>query len=227
MVRYVRNYVRMVCHGGDHSKNVMLLYLKHVRNSTQPGSSGLRRAQPKVLQASGCGWCENRRNAECSLVITMYIIQTRLQYRQHANDLHAQIWSLLACSSGGSGGSDGFDLEREIMALFLRTMAPYLVINSPWLWCFSSNNALALQGHDVHGTVPRETTWHCQPTFVGDHAAEGWGPLHKSCVWNHDIITPHWSFWIIIEPHRICLWNLQVPSADIIFKHGMLMLTAQ
>ena len=69
--------------------------------------------------------------------------------------------------------------------LFLRTMAPYLVINSPWLWCFSSNNALALQGHDVHGTVPTETTWHCQPTFVGDHAAEGWGPLHKSCVWNH------------------------------------------
>ena len=68
--------------------------------------------------------------------------------------------------------------------LFLRTMAPYLV-NSPWLWCFSSNNALALQGHDVHGTVPTETTWHCQPTFVGDHAAEGWGPLHKSCVWNH------------------------------------------
>ena len=74
--RYVRNYVRMVCHGGDHSKNVMLLYLKHVRNSRQPGSSGLRGAQPKVLQASGCGWCENRRNAECSLVITMYIIQT-------------------------------------------------------------------------------------------------------------------------------------------------------
>ena len=68
--------------------------------------------------------------------------------------------------------------------LFLRTMAPYLV-NSPWLWCFSSNNALALQGHDVHGTVPTETTWHCQPTFVGDHAAEGWGPLPKSCVWNH------------------------------------------
>ena len=159
-------------------------FVKHVRNSTEPASSGGVRSPEccrpvdvvkiydtnKITISATCTWCACPNEYQVS-------------------------WPVGLVISMGS---------REVCSFSPHHGSVYLVINSPWLWCFSSNNALALQGHDVHGTVPRETTWHCQPTFVGDHAAEGWGPLHKSCVWNH--YTSCFFFWIIIEPHRPCWW---------------------